>query len=210
MTVLTLIRHAPTKWNEEGRLQGRTDVPLSERGRTELADWRVPPDLAEASWVSSPLSRALETARALGAEPTIEKRLIEIDWGAWEGKTLAEVGRSLGREVAEIEARGLDFQAPDGESPGAVRKRIQSWLAETASLGRAVVAVTRKGVIQAVMALAARGRPGATRRARRRSNSTGTPAIGSASTARARRAGERRDAFGAPRAQAFRSKTTRP
>ena len=115
MTVLTLIRHAPTKWNEEGRLQGRTDVPLSERGRILLADWRVPPDLAEASWVSSPLSRALETARALGAEPAIEKRLIEIDRGAWEGKTLAEIGRSLGRDVAEMEARGLDFQAPDGE-----------------------------------------------------------------------------------------------
>ena len=157
MTVLTLIRHAPTKWNEEGRLQGRTDVPLSVWGRTELADWRVPPDLAEASWVSSPLSRALETARALGAEPAVEKRLIEIDWGAWEGKTLAKIGRSLGRDLPEMEARGLDFQAPDGESPDAVRQRIQSWLSETATLGRAVVAVTHKGVIQAVMALAAGG-----------------------------------------------------
>jgi broad specificity phosphatase PhoE len=152
VTLLALIRHMPTEWNAAGRLQGDEDVPLS----TDLAPrWHVPRELAGFHWITSPLRRAIETARRLGiAEPTIEPRLSEMRWGAWEGESLAGLRARLGDDMAANEARGLDFQSPGGESPRDVQARVMPLLAAIALAGRPTAAVTHKGVIRAVLALA--------------------------------------------------------
>ncbi len=154
MINLTLIRHFRTAWNEEGRLQGRTDVPLSERGRRQAKTVRPTADMAEAIWVSSPLGRAQETARLLGASPLIEDRLIEADWGDWEGIALTDIRRSLGRDIPGIDYPNIEFCPPGGESGHSVQGRIKPWLAELAANGKPIIAVTHKGVIQAALALA--------------------------------------------------------
>ena len=46
MTLLALIRHGPTEWNENGLVQGRSDIPLSDRGRAKVTQWRLPDMLA--------------------------------------------------------------------------------------------------------------------------------------------------------------------
>ena len=156
MTRLSLIRHGDTAWNEARRLQGRTDIPLSPRGRARLAGCAVTTELRSARWISSPLRRAVETARLLaGTDAAIEPRLIEMDWGEWEGRTLAELRTDLGAEMAANEARGLDFTPTGGESPRQVQARLRPWLADVAAHGEATVAVTHKGVIRAILALAA-------------------------------------------------------
>ncbi|MEA2780662.1 MAG: hypothetical protein QOK29_2206, partial [Rhodospirillaceae bacterium] len=66
MPLLALMRHGPTEWTAEHRLQGRTDLSLSEAGREIVAGWRLPPEVAGFSWLSSPLQRARETAALLG------------------------------------------------------------------------------------------------------------------------------------------------
>ncbi len=138
-----------------GRIQGRADTPLSEAGRVQARRWVLPPELTGAAWVASPLARAVETARLLGATPlTTEERLTEMDWGQWEGRKLADLRAELGPVLAENEARGLDFTPAGGESPRAVQIRVRPWLAEVAEGGQAVAAVTHKGVIRAVLALA--------------------------------------------------------
>ena len=155
MTALALIRHGATAWNEAGRIQGHADIPLSERGRQSLAGRGLPHELESAAWVSSPLRRAAETARLLGAGAVrIEPRLIEMDWGAWEGRTLAQLRAELGPAMRANEDRGLDFTPPGGESPRMVQARIASWLREVADTSAPTVAVTHKGVIRAVFALA--------------------------------------------------------
>ncbi len=155
MTRLALIRHAATTWTEAGRIQGRADVPLSPGGREAANRWRPPPELARARWVSSPLARAYQTARLLGAgDIGHEPRLIEMDWGRWEGRRLAELRAELGAAMAANEARGLDFRPDGGESPRDVQGRIAPWFAELAEDGGPVAAVTHKGVIRAVLALA--------------------------------------------------------
>jgi len=155
MTAVAFIRHAPTDWNDEGRIQGRSDIALSARGRTLAASWTVPAALAGFDWVASPLKRARETARLLGAPaPAIEPRLVEADWGAWEGRVLAELRAELGEVLARNEARGLDLQPPDGESPRDVRDRLRDWLKDVAAAGRPTVAVTHNGVIRAAYSLA--------------------------------------------------------
>ena len=55
MTELALIRHGPTVWNGEGRLQGQTDIPLSDQGRADVRGWRLPAALQGFDMIVSPL-----------------------------------------------------------------------------------------------------------------------------------------------------------
>lgn len=155
MTPLVLIRHGLTQWNVEGRIQGRTDIPLNAEGRTMVASYRLPPGIDGYDWVSSPLVRAVETASLLGVPgPTLEPRLAEMSWGEWEGMLRCDLRRDLGPAMAENEARGLDFRPPGGESPRELVARVSTWLAEVARRGRPTVAVVHHGVIRGVLALA--------------------------------------------------------
>jgi probable phosphoglycerate mutase len=149
-----MIRHGPTAWTEENRIQGHSDIPLSAAGRDMVCGWRVPPDLAAYDWVSSPLSRARETAVLLsGREPAIEPRLKEMSYGEWEGLRLPDLRAELGDEMVENEARGLDFRPPGGESPGELQDRLRPWLAEVAARGRSTLAVAHHGVLRALFSL---------------------------------------------------------
>lgn len=150
-----LIRHGETPWNKARRLQGRADIELSEAARKRLAASRLPARLVPVDWFASPLKRATETARLLGAERVrIAPRLIEMDLGDWEGRTLAELRARDPGAMAANEARGLDLRPPGGESPRDVQERVRSWLAERAERDDLTVGVTHKGVIRAVLALA--------------------------------------------------------
>ena len=152
MTPLVLIRHMPTAWSEAGRLQGRADIGLLPAALT--TDCRLPPELRHYRWLTSPLERCAATARRLGVFAAVEPRLIEMNWGEWEGYTLVELRARLGDAMAVNEARGLDFRPPGGESPRDVQKRLKPLLAEMAASGEAFGAITHKGVIRAVLALA--------------------------------------------------------
>jgi broad specificity phosphatase PhoE len=140
--IVALLRHGSTAWNDQRRMQGRRDIPLSESGRAEVRTWRLPADPAlpvagAMQWHSSPLRRAVETAQILsGVPPRDEPALIEMDWGEWEGYGLDELRRRF------------------GESPRDVRDRIERWLREVAARGEPVVAVTHKGVLRAALSAA--------------------------------------------------------
>ena len=151
MTPLLVIRHAPTEWNAAGRIQGRADLALSEAGRRWLKGVQMPADWDGAICLSSPLRRATETARLLGLDPQPEPALIEMDWGGWQGRRLADLRAELGAEMAENEARGLDFRPPGGESPRDVQARL---LPRLRMLSAPTVVVTHKGVLRALYALA--------------------------------------------------------
>lgn len=155
MISLAMIRHGPTDWNKDRRLQGRTDVPLSAEGRDAAVRWRLSPGVLDYRPVSSPLLRAVETAALLGMEePEIESRIQEMDYGEWEGQSLDDLRRDLGQEMADNETRGLDFRAPGGESPREVQARLTPWLAEVAARGKPTVAVSHHGVLRALLSLA--------------------------------------------------------
>jgi probable phosphoglycerate mutase len=152
LTLFAVIRHMPTAWNKTGRMQGRSDPPLDPDA---APDWRLPRELAEFAFLTSPLARAKATAERLGVAAKIEPRLTEMDWGAWEGRTLADLRGEFGPAMADLEMRGLDFRPPRGESPRDVQARVTPLLAEIAARGTPAAAVTHKGVIRAIFALAA-------------------------------------------------------
>lgn len=127
--VVWLVRHGETAWNVEGRMQGHTDVALTERGRAQahaLAQRlrATPPGRI----VSSDLSRALETANFVGAAcsvmPCADRRLREQDLGTWSGRTFPEV-EDDDPELAR-RFRGYDPEArpPGGETRAELANRV--------------------------------------------------------------------------------------
>lgn len=91
-----VLRHGQTDWNLNARLQGSTDIPLNDTGRGQARRAaEILRDQGLDRIVASPLSRALETAQivgqALGLEPVTDVRLIERNFGLFEGMTIDEV-----------------------------------------------------------------------------------------------------------------------
>lgn len=156
MTRLVVLRHAPTAWNRDRRLQGRTDVALDEEGIAVAARWKIDPDWAAYRILASPLQRARRTAQILfpDAEIGVDSRLVEMDFGTWEGKRLSDLRGEAGGDAAQRESLGLDFKAPNGESPREVQARVLPLLKRLAELGRPTVLVTHKAVGRALYALA--------------------------------------------------------
>jgi broad specificity phosphatase PhoE len=156
MTQLAVLRHGPTAWNAEGRIQGRADIPLSAAGAAALRGLTLPAPVAAWAALCSPLLRCRQTAALLGLAPAIEPALVEMDWGSYEGQRLAELRAAGGAAFAVAEARGLDFEPPGGESPRRVQDRLAPLLARIAATGAPILAITHRGVIRALHA-AARG-----------------------------------------------------
>ena len=99
MTLLYLVRHGETDWNRTHRIQGSTDIPLNDTGRSQAS--RAGRLLARRSWdgiYSSPLSRAFETATIIAAElglagPSPVPDLVERNYGEAEGLTDRQIVR---------------------------------------------------------------------------------------------------------------------
>ncbi|HEX2905865.1 MAG TPA: histidine phosphatase family protein [Phototrophicaceae bacterium] len=149
-----LIRHGQTDWNMEGRWQGRLSVPLNAIGRAQaqaLAEHlRGRPIRAI---YSSDLSRAWETAVAIGAalgvEPQPEERLREFDLGIFQGFTREESLRQYPDEWAAFHADPWDYVVPNGESRRLMQTRMwQAWEDIVArDEGPEVVLVTHGGAL---------------------------------------------------------------
>lgn len=155
MTLLAMVRHAETRWSREGRIQGRTDIPLSDAGRAFLQCRALPAEFTGMRVVSSPLKRCMESASLLGtAQVQVDSRIAEMHWGKWEGCVLADLRNRLGDAMRDNESRGWDFTPPGGESPRRVLERMRGWLAEVAASGRPTLAVAHRGVIRVVLAAA--------------------------------------------------------
>ena len=134
MPTLHFVRHGETDWNREGRVQGHSDVPLSERGREQARELAA--TLGErpigAIW-SSDLRRALETAeplaRALGLEVRVTPALRERSFGVHEGLTDEEVAALLGAAAGSFWA-DPDARSDGGESRRDVYLRVSAFLDE--------------------------------------------------------------------------------
>ena len=172
--VIYYIRHGETDWNVEGRLQGRRDIALNKRGRTQgthcgeiLRDLFARDGRAAAAcdYVSSPLSRATETMQlarsALGLDTRgyrTDPALTEISFGDWEGFTIAQLRERDPQRVAQREQDKWHFLAPGGESYEAVSQRMHAWYR---SLTRDVVVTAHGGTARGLFAALGIAKPAA-------------------------------------------------
>jgi len=160
-TTIYVVRHGETEWNAAGRRQGRSDSPLTLRGRAQaVAVARaLRPLLADVECVTvecSPLGRASVTARILCRELGLPEHVLvrapllaEVDHGAWEGLTAEEIEQ---RFPGMREARARDkwsFPLPGGESYADAFLRAQRWLGARRP-GETVVAVTHEMLSRAL------------------------------------------------------------
>jgi alpha-ribazole phosphatase len=151
---LLLIRHGDLGEGCRGRYIGRTDTPLSEKGRRQAAALAGPlAHPAGARLCCSPLLRCRETAEiALNDAPgrlEIVDDLREVDFGAWEGKNFAEIIAADPAGVDRWAALEEDFSFPGGDGIGAFRERIRAAAGRiVADPAETVVAFTHGGVIR--------------------------------------------------------------
>ena len=152
---LYLIRHGETDWNSAQRYQGQRDIPLNETGRAQARRngsvlKGLLPGITNLDYVSSPLSRAVETMELMRTEMGLDPsryrrdaRLLELHYGHWEGH--------LASALPEIDPAGVAAKARDpfgwrpagGESYADLMARISIWLQ---SIDRDTVAITHGGV----------------------------------------------------------------
>ena len=95
---LYIIRHGQTELNNRKVLQGRSDHPLNENGIAQARDAaeKLKGITFDVVW-SSPLIRALQTAKIIvpDAKPRIDERLIEMEYGPYEGMGLNELPQEV-------------------------------------------------------------------------------------------------------------------
>jgi broad specificity phosphatase PhoE len=138
--IVVLTRHGlTTRSHPEQHLGQRIDVSLSAKGREQAAALaeRLEP-VALARIISSPMRRARETAELVAArcrtdalEPVeVDERLLEMDYGAWEGLTYDELEQRWRAERREWEADPAGMACPGGESGNDVAARVQSLLSD--------------------------------------------------------------------------------
>lgn len=138
MALFYFVRHGVSGWNAESRLCGRTDVPLAEEGRRQAAllGERLR-GLSATALYTSPLRRAVETAeiiaRAVGLAPMVDERLVELDYGAWEGKTFAEIMAQEADAFRAWDADPGNVAPRGGESGGQALQRVAPFLEELAA-----------------------------------------------------------------------------
>ena len=130
--MIYLIRHGETEKNRAKVLQGRSDQPLNEAGIRQAEHARAFFDAAGIRFdrvYSSPLQRALHTAQIVAPEAEVrtDDRLLEMDYGPYEGASLADPAPELLRFFMDF----VNHPAPAGMEPlSAVTERLGSFLRE--------------------------------------------------------------------------------
>jgi len=153
-TKVILIRHGDTGLPYRGRYIGSTDVPLSPAGNRQASMLAAPlRKVAVRKCLASPSRRVCETAQAAlagsGLAPELDQNLREIDFGAWEGKTFAEICNSEPERVNAWAAYRPDFAFPGGEGIAAFAARVRE-VGEriAADPAEAIAVFTHGGVIR--------------------------------------------------------------
>ena len=158
MTPFGLMRHAPTEWNRDKRLQGQNDSPLLPDSEALAHEWgrRLFP-LGWERILASDLGRARRTAelvnRTLNLPLEVDARLREIDWGRWTGLRLNDLAAVAPEQFSNLDSEGWTFRPPGGED------RLEAWRRSREALrdagnrwpGRRILVVTHFGIIKCLV-----------------------------------------------------------
>lgn len=132
---LYLIRHGQTMWNVDGRIQGKTDIPLNDTGLCQAdllsaaMEERVVENGPVTAVFSSPLKRAEQTATIVAARislPVISvKELKEVDFGLWEGLTWDMIHRRYQEDFAVWDRNPTEGTPTGGEDREGCKARCR-------------------------------------------------------------------------------------
>ena len=161
LPTIILVRHGQTKWNVEGRYQGRLNSDLTEKGKEQAVANALKIakvlNLDEPFKIfSSPIGRAKESCyiicETLGIEKSnviFDERIAEFHYGIFEGKTKSECQIVHADILSAREANKWSYVIKGGESYEIVTKRLKLWL-ESVSNEKVVVMVAHEMVNRAL------------------------------------------------------------
>lgn len=150
--MIYLIRHGKTELNRANVLQGRSDYPLNEEGirQAEEAAERLQ-GISFHHVFTSPLVRAVQTAQIIvpGINPSVDQRLIEMDYGPYEGSDLKNPDPEIIRFFSDF----VNNPAPEGmEQLDSVVSRMGEFLEEIRGLSGNIListhAIAMKGALE--------------------------------------------------------------
>jgi broad specificity phosphatase PhoE len=161
---ILLARHGETVFNVEGRWQGQSDSPLTERGLAQSRELaRALAGEPIAAIYSSDLGRAFQTAAEVAAlhdAPVFaDRRLREIDTGAWTGKGRAEIAAEFPGGLEAWATKPASMRLPQGETLFDAQARALAFFAERmpAHADQTVVVVSHGAIGQAILVTAMGG-----------------------------------------------------
>jgi broad specificity phosphatase PhoE len=155
-SLIYFVRHGETDWNAERRIQGQADTDVNDRGRTQAArNGRVLRGLISEptrfDWVASPLRRTRETMEIVRGRLDLEiggyrtdPVLMEVNFGDWQGLTMAEVEAREPGILARRAAGKWEFLPPgeNAESYAMLCARMRQWLS---TVSKPTLCVTHGG-----------------------------------------------------------------
>jgi len=161
---LWLIRHGETEWNASGRIQGFSDVALSDTGikQAEALAARIGHERFDAIYASD-LKRAHLTAKTVfpTADIQLDKRIREFNFGIFGGQTWKTMTQEERQQMSVWFLGPYNKRVPQGESSNDLRARVSAFVEDLPKSGR-VIAFTHGGVVASAAHLVT-GRPKETR-----------------------------------------------
>lgn len=153
---LILVRHGETVWNLEQRVQGVSDIELSERGREQAKILgRCLQNEAIERIVSSPLKRAYQTARAIGrfhaVDIEIDEDLRELDQGVFEGLTFREMRKRYASFLSRWVVDPGPLVIPGGESLVDLQQRAWPAIEQIIAVSRNTLVVSHNFTIAVIL-----------------------------------------------------------
>ncbi len=163
MAELYLIRHGETEPGEALVYHGRSEAPLSAKGRMDAE--RIRDALRSVGLMciyTSPLARARETASLIAAKDALgcyaDDAFADIDFGDWTGRTGAEVANRFPDAHALWNERPEQVRIPEGECLDDVRRRVLPRFREIArTFAGTRVAIVTHDVVLRVLLCSVRG-----------------------------------------------------
>ncbi len=152
-----LIRHGETEWNKTGQYQGQADIPLSERGRAQVAALgKRFENISVDAVYASPLSRAYDTARAIAEPKGLPIQCMdgfkELNFGEWDGLTKEQLTEQFGDPFVRYRTEPFHYPMPGEKSLSRARLRVGSALEDIKEIyrhtGKTVVVAAHGGILK--------------------------------------------------------------
>lgn len=149
MPEITIVRHAQTEYNKAGIFAGRTDCNITKEGKELAKEVFKKGETFDVIYCSQ-LKRTHQTLEAMlpGSKYIIDKRIVEIDLGDWEGKEKNSFPEDLIKKY-----RSGEYRPPNAESIEKVDKRVCEffeYLFEKYQGDEKILVVTHNGVMRAI------------------------------------------------------------
>lgn len=145
---IVFVRHGRTKINQEGRYGGYLDIEISIEGIGDIKKAReFLKDIDFDCVYSSPLKRALQSAETLGVECIKDERLMEMNFGIFEGLNYSEMCKRYPKESKEWENDYINYRIPLGESLNDIYERTVDFIESLDKNHKRVLVITHGGII---------------------------------------------------------------